>query len=319
MTPFKPLKIKTMDGYLYTLPDGTQVPILEFPSENGLTSISFVPSVYGGSLPKGNTLYVDMTNGSDLLTGLNWLQAFKTIQKAIDTAVDKAGTIIYVTGSGTGTTSTTEGVIINKENVHLKAYPPYNNITGCNASISTTLGFGGGDANEGNFAAINITKSKVSIEGFRITATSVDYPVGIQSLTNVNSQLDIRNCKILVSGTNTGRAIKFRTAASGLTVENCYLYGGAASKMNNGIIFEAGSANCHFKRIVIANTEGQGIYNAASVGDIYEEIFTLPTCATGVEIVGITSILTNSRILGTAKYGAAHTAINIGNLIAADI
>lgn len=219
------------------------------------------------------------------------------IQAAIDSCVAKRGDKVVVFGSYT----LTNPLLLNKEGMTLCGMNPNNTTTGGQTSITLAQGSGAGGTGVGALAALNISKSKITIENLRITATHVDYPWGIQSLTNVNSQLCIRNVYVLVNGGNTGTALKFTTAASGSMFENLRLYGGASSKMNQGILFNAGSAKCHFKNIYIGNTEGQGIYNAGSVDDIYENIVIESTCATGTEITGATSCIINSRNFATAE------------------
>jgi hypothetical protein len=88
--------------------DGTSgtTNIITFQYDGSAFTYEISTSVLGVVLVqfKGGNYYVDLTSGSDTNSGASWATGFKTIQKAIDTAVEGAGTCIYVTGSATLTT-----------------------------------------------------------------------------------------------------------------------------------------------------------------------------------------------------------------------
>jgi FlaG/FlaF family flagellin (archaellin) len=68
----------------------------------------------------GAAFYVDPVYGSDLNSGDTVPQAFATLTHALDVVVSGRGDVIYLVSQDSGTTTITERVVINKEDVHLR-------------------------------------------------------------------------------------------------------------------------------------------------------------------------------------------------------
>jgi len=267
--------------------------------------------------------YVNMSApniGIDTNSGADWSNALLTIQAAIDKAVDKEGTIIYIRGSATVAAGAGGiGIVVNKENIALigaggnGAECPSNG----HCSITWLGGFGGGGLTAGNFAAINIAKSKVRLENMRITVTSIDYPVCIQNVTNANSQLYFNNLQLIVNGTSTGSAIRFTTASSYSTFRNLNLFGGtgATGKMNQAVY--GSSSYSRWDNIMIRETEGAALV-IDCFGSWFNNITVFPSCATGLTISDATNIVSNSIVLAAGAKLPGHTALNVNVKLAVD-
>ena len=256
--------------------------------------------------------------GIDTNSGKDWDNALLTVQAAIDKATDKAGTDIYIRGSaaipaGVGGI----GIVINKENVSLIGATQSDVPSGGHCSLSWTGGFGSGGTTAGNFAAINIAKSKVRLINLRVTVTSIDYPVCVQNVTNANSQLEIKNCQFIVNGTATGSAIKFTTASSYSTFEDLNLFGGtgATGLMNQGVY--GSTAYSRWKNILINNTEGAAMV-IDTTNSWFDNITVMPGCATGLTITNGTNIVSNSIVLAAGTKLPGHTALNVNVKLAVD-
>jgi hypothetical protein len=266
--------------------------------------------------PRGGVYYVDLSSGVDTRSGKTWQTSLKTVQAAIDKAVDSAGTIIYVSGSATLTGTT--GIIVNKTNVAIiGATNGSSSPSSGHCSITTTLGFGSGGLTAGAFACINIQKSKVRLENLRLTATSIDYPVCVQNMTNANSQLEIVNSQMIVNGSDTGSAIKFTTAASYSTFKNLNLFGGtgANNRMNQGVL--GSTSYSRWDNIIIDRTEGVAI-SGGGYGNVFNNINVLPGCALGLNVGDATTILSNSINLAAGDKFPDCPALKVNVKIAVD-
>ena len=88
---------------------------------NGISSFG-VPVIGGASMPfTGKHFFVDYVNGSDGNNGLSVRKAFKTIQKAHDSATAGKNDVIYLIGNGAtnGSTRIDEQLVWDKNAVHL--------------------------------------------------------------------------------------------------------------------------------------------------------------------------------------------------------
>lgn len=262
--------------------------------------------------PKGGIYFVDLSAGSDLKAGKSWGTAFATIQKAINSAVEGAGTFIYVTGSATLTTP----ILCNKTNVHIIGVPLMDNLTGGNCSLTYAVD---------DSPMFLLSKTKLRFENLRITLGNTK-TVGFSVFDNeadtaaavVPSQCMFKNLNIYKSAGENGEGNAFRLGApTSCTFENIKIVASATHFLLGGMLFTT-SIRCHFKNIVIGNCAGTGIYDPAAVDTVYENITILPGVLVGCDIAGATSILMNSRILATTAYGGNDSIKHIGNLVAVD-
>lgn len=69
----------------------------------------------------GSRWYVDPVNGTDLAPGNSPASPLQTVTAAIGKAVSGRGDVIYLLSPGSGTSTVNERIVINKEDVHLRA------------------------------------------------------------------------------------------------------------------------------------------------------------------------------------------------------
>ena len=283
-------EVGTEKAYL-TNPDGT----------------SFFNNVFNG------VYFVDMTNGSDSNDGYTWLTPLKTIQAAIDLAVEGAGTKIYCTGSAT----LTAPILWNKTNLHLYGYPAMDNHTGGNCSLTISTD---------DTPLFLISKTKARFEGLRVTLANTKcvafsvYDNQADSTAAVAlSNCMFKNLNIYKSTGSNGEGNAFRLGSStACTFENIKIVAASGKHLLGGFLFVS-TVRSHFKNIVIGNCAGTAIYDPGSTNTVYEGIVILNSCLVGCDIAGATSILMNSRIMATTAYGGNDSIQHVGNLIDVDI
>jgi len=262
--------------------------------------------------PYGGVYFVDLTSGVDTRSGKTWSQALKTIQAGIDKAVEGKGTYIYVTGSGTLTTS----ILCNKTNVHIYGVPEMDNHTGGNCSLTYAVD---------DSPMFLISKTKLRFENLRMTLGNTK-TVGFSVFENeadttaavALSNSMFKNINILKSAGSNGEGNAFRLGnPTACTFDNIRIVATSTHYLLGGFLF-AGTTRCNLLNIYIGNCAGTGIYDPGTIDTMYENINTLPSCFVGVDINGTTSVLRDSRILGTTSYGGNHDIPCIGNLVAVD-
>jgi hypothetical protein len=262
--------------------------------------------------------YVDLGLGSDANSGADWANALLTVQAAIDKCTNYKGSQIFVKGSATLAAGVGGiGMVVNKGDLAIIGVHDENCPTGGNAELFWDGGFGSGGTTPGAFAAINITKSKVTIRNMTLYCTSIDYPVGIQNMTSANSHLLIEDCMIRINGTMTGSGIKMTTATSYSTFRNLQITGGvgATKGMNQGIMGQV--SHSLVTDIIIDTTEGAAIVSD-SLNTVWKNLYVMPGCATGLTITDASNVVYNSFVLAAGTKLPGHNALNVNVKLAVD-
>jgi hypothetical protein len=262
--------------------------------------------------PYGGVYYVDLTSGVDTRSGKTWITALKTIQAAIDKAIEGKGTYIYVTGSATLTTS----IFCNKTNVHIYGVPEMDNHTGGNCSLTYAVD---------DSPMFLLSKTKLRFENLRMTLGNTK-TVGFSVFDNeadtsaavALSNSMFKNINILKSAGSNGEGNGFRLGnVTACTFDNIKIVATASHYLLGGFLF-TGTTRSNLLNIYIGNCAGTGIYDPGSVDTVYENITVLPSVLVSTDIAGTTSILRDSRLLGTSAYGGNTSILCIGNLTEVD-
>jgi hypothetical protein len=262
--------------------------------------------------PKGGVYYVDLTSGVDTRSGKTWGQSLKTIQAAIDKAVEGAGTFIYVTGSATLTAS----INCNKTNVHIYGSPAMDNHTGGNCSLTLSTD---------DMPLFYISKTKLRFEGLRITlanskcvAFSVYENEADSSAAVALSNSHFKDINIYKSTGDNGEGNAFRLGGvTACTFDNIKIVAASGHHLLGGFLFTT-TIRSNFLNIYIGNCAGTAIYDPGSTDTVYENITVLNSCLVACDIAGATSMLRDSRLLATTAYGGNDSIQHVGNLTAVD-
>lgn len=243
-------------------------------------------SSFGLPLPfptKGKTFFVDLENGSDGYRGKDPQHAFLTLQKGVDACTSDNGDVVYVMGSGT----ITDAVEINKTGISIIGIPFGGGITGRDTRISSVTD---------SISLLNVQSPKVLIQNIRLICNGDDN-VGID-LTGGStiSQATFRDINIAkTAGLDANVSYGIKTGnPSACTFENIQIVGSPTARFGEGI-HQTGSRRSHYKGLYLAQIAYHGIYNPASVDDVYEDVRILPSVGVGYTITGTSSAMINCR------------------------
>lgn len=251
-------------------------------------------------LVAGTEFFVDNTNGSNTTNnGLNWDQAFSTLNYAISQCTDGAGDVIYlapwheetIEDTGTASGTTTDELVIDKTHISI-------------------IGLGVGE-----------NRPKFTLEGATDAALVV---------TAATTHVYIYNIIVESNLANVADGITFTATSDGGTIENCTFRDGAADEELCVAIAIAADCddmailNCNFStfagggcesaielaggsdRIKIIGNTIQGTYSAAGID---------ADAAASTEMVIMHNVITNQGALALGLDGGC-TGINAYNCIA---
>jgi hypothetical protein len=261
---------------------GTEVDASGFAAEVANQAKIDVESLRPSHQGYGARWYVDPVSGNDLSPGSSPASPVKTVAAAIAKAVSGRGDVIYLISPGSGTSNIDERVVLNKEDVHIRA-------PGRGIQIQPTVTDAG--------PIINITANNCSLNGIlvRTPANSTDdgivvnakfcrlenlYVVGPDTagVTPIGSGVGVHfkggdyhkviNCEIEKFGSD---GVRFTDAPIGsegspreVKFDNCNMY----YNRGHGINFTGTSSNST-RLNVVANTlirhnSGYGVYFGAN-------------------------------------------------------
>jgi hypothetical protein len=131
---------------------GTEVDASGFAAEVANQARLDVESLRSSHQGFGARWYVDPVNGNDLSPGTSPASPLRTVSAAITKAVSGRGDVIFLISPGSGTSTVDERIVLNKEDLHIRApgrglqiqpstitADPVINITANNCSISGVL------------------------------------------------------------------------------------------------------------------------------------------------------------------------------------
>jgi hypothetical protein len=111
----------TGTGSLVNMSAGTEVDSFGFIPEGFVQSKLNIESTRISHQGYGERWFVDPVSGNDLSPGSSSQSPFKTVKRAMDAAFSGRGDVIYLLSPGGGTSTINERIVVDKEDVHIRA------------------------------------------------------------------------------------------------------------------------------------------------------------------------------------------------------
>lgn len=282
---------------------------------NGLQSQGVLfPGVTGG-----NIYFADLEDGKAGNDGTSVVRPVSTVDLAVDKARAGNDDIISLMGSGAVTSATgpdganpaNSGVTLDKEGIKLVGLPDLNSPLGARPRITGT-----------DTDCIEIAESKISIQGIRIGCVESAYAGGNPmcgiKVTGARYQLCLRNIQIQLdapTGDHGNTGVGIAGSVNNSLIEQIHIRG--VHTANTGILTFAGqgsTARNIMRDVYMTGLMTMGYKNGDSTDDTHEKFHFGPGLATGYEIVGATSTMSNyytaatlaESVSGTSKNGDEH-------------
>jgi hypothetical protein len=226
---------------------------------------------------------------------------YNTIQGAFNACMANRGDTVFIIGGWTITDTLTLDRIYGLKVI---GGNPFNVYTGGSCEITYN--------GMGTCFAISNPKLLLSDITFYIGgATHNSSTICLDLSGRVFSHGVIKNINIRkLDGTDAqGHAIKTGSPSSSW-FENIHINSpaGNGKRWQTGIL-QTGDDLCNYKNLVIGGTEGFAIYNPGSTRSNFDGLKIMPSCDDGIVITGVTSAITDSRIMSAAP-GTATAAIS---------